>query len=92
MTGATLSILSVVGFPSPNYAVFAKGGTNRTNRKSLSRHHASTRKERRMARIGHTYTLRVIKRVSPGAILDAGELGEVLLPNKYCPQHDGCHP
>ena len=39
-----------------------------------------------MARIGHTYTLRVIKRVSPGAILDAGELGEVLLPNKYCPE------
>jgi hypothetical protein len=28
MAGATLSILSVVGFPSPNYAVFAKGGTN----------------------------------------------------------------
>ena len=38
-----------------------------------------------MVRIGHTYTLRVVKRVSPGAILDADELGEVLLPNKYCP-------
>jgi hypothetical protein len=25
--GATLSILSVVGFSSPNHAVFAKGGT-----------------------------------------------------------------
>ena len=39
-----------------------------------------------MASIGRTYTLRVIKRVPPGAILDAGELGEVLLPNKYCPE------
>jgi len=28
--GATHSILSVVGFPSPNYAVFAKGDTNQT--------------------------------------------------------------
>ena len=40
-----------------------------------------------MARIGRTSTLKVIKRVPPGAILDAGELGEVLLPGKYCPEN-----
>ena len=27
MMGATLSILSIVGFPAPNNAVFAEGGT-----------------------------------------------------------------
>lgn len=39
-----------------------------------------------MARIGHTYTLKVITLVSQGAMLDAGELGEVLLPQKHCPE------
>ncbi|MEE4272123.1 MAG: S1-like domain-containing RNA-binding protein [Thermoanaerobaculales bacterium] len=38
-----------------------------------------------MSRIGRTCTLKVIKRVPPGAILDGGELGEVLLPDRYCP-------
>jgi predicted RNA-binding protein (virulence factor B family) len=39
-----------------------------------------------MAEIGHIHDLKVIKMVPPGAILDADELGEVLLPNRYCPE------
>ncbi|MCP4903055.1 MAG: GntR family transcriptional regulator [bacterium] len=39
-----------------------------------------------MIRIGHTYNLKVIKLVPPGAFLDAGELGAVLLPKKHCPE------
>ena len=38
-----------------------------------------------MITIGHTYVLKVIKLISAGAILDAEDLGEVLLPNKYHP-------
>ncbi len=39
-----------------------------------------------MIRIGHTYNLKVIELVPPGAFLDAGELGVVLLPNQHCPE------
>lgn len=36
-----------------------------------------------MTEIGHSYTLKVVKLVEFGAYLDAGELGEVLLPRRY---------
>lgn len=36
--------------------------------------------------IGQSYTLSVIKRVPFGVFLDAGNLGEVLLPTRYVPQ------
>jgi predicted RNA-binding protein (virulence factor B family) len=39
-----------------------------------------------MAEIGHIHDLKVIKMVRPGAILDADELGEALLPTRYCPE------
>ncbi|MDB4151812.1 S1-like domain-containing RNA-binding protein [Pseudomonadales bacterium] len=38
-----------------------------------------------MLKIGHSYTLEVIKRVEFGVFLDAENLGEVLLPNRYIP-------
>ena len=38
-----------------------------------------------MIQIGHSYTLDVVKVVDFGVYLDAGELGEVLLPRKYVP-------
>lgn len=37
--------------------------------------------------IGHTYNLNVVKFLDFGAYLDAGDLGEVLLPNKYVPDY-----
>lgn len=40
-----------------------------------------------MIKIGHTYRLIVIKFLDFGAYLDAKDLGEVLLPNKYVPHH-----
>ncbi|MDH5784435.1 MAG: S1-like domain-containing RNA-binding protein [Chromatiales bacterium] len=36
-----------------------------------------------MIEIGHDYTLKVVKILDFGAYLDAGELGEVLLPRRY---------
>jgi len=39
-----------------------------------------------MLAIGHTYTLKVIKRAEFGAFLDANNLGEVLLPNRFAPE------
>lgn len=36
-----------------------------------------------MIEIGHSYTLKVVKLLEFGAYLDAGELGEVLLPRRY---------
>jgi len=36
-----------------------------------------------MIEIGHSYTLKVVKLMEFGAYLDAGELGEVLLPRRY---------
>jgi len=39
-----------------------------------------------MLAIGHTYTLKVIRRVEIGVYLDADNLGEVLLPNRYTPE------
>jgi len=36
-----------------------------------------------MIEIGHTYELKVIKEVDFGVYLDAGDLGEVLLPSRY---------
>jgi hypothetical protein len=38
-----------------------------------------------MFAIGHNYTLKVVKRVEFGVFLDADNLGEVLLPNRYAP-------
>jgi hypothetical protein len=40
-----------------------------------------------MSSIGQTWTLEVLRFASPGAFLDARDLGEVLLPNKYCPEN-----
>ena len=40
-----------------------------------------------MIKIGQIYTLKVLKMAQPGAILDADELGEILLPNRYCPEN-----
>ncbi len=34
---------------------------------------------------GNTYTLKVVKLTPQGAYLDAENLGEILLPSKYCP-------
>lgn len=39
-----------------------------------------------MVTIGQSYELKVVKFLSFGAYLDAGELGEVLLPLKYIPE------
>ena len=36
-----------------------------------------------MAKLGRPNTLRIIREAPPGLYLDAGELGEVLLPRKY---------
>jgi predicted RNA-binding protein (virulence factor B family) len=38
-----------------------------------------------MVRLGRSYTLDVVKAVDFGFYLDAGDLGEVLLPKKYAP-------
>lgn len=38
-----------------------------------------------MLSIGKTYNLPVLKMTTQGAYLDAEDLGEVLLPSKYCP-------
>ena len=38
-----------------------------------------------MVTLGHHYELKVVKTVDFGVYLDAGELGEVLLPRKYVP-------
>lgn len=38
-----------------------------------------------MLAIGHNYTLKVVKRLEIGVFLDADNLGEVLLPNRYAP-------
>lgn len=43
-----------------------------------------------MAEIGKTNTLKAIKRVDFGMYLDGGDLGEILLPNRYVPV--GCKP
>lgn len=40
-----------------------------------------------MLSIGKTYNLPVLKMTPQGAYLDAEELGEVLLPGKYCPDN-----
>ena len=39
-----------------------------------------------MAEIGKTNTLKVVKLTEFGAYLDGGELGEILLPNRYLPE------
>ena len=41
-----------------------------------------------MAELGKYNTLRVLKQVDFGAYLDGGDLGEILMPNRYVPQ--GC--
>lgn len=38
-----------------------------------------------MLTLGQTYTLRVLKMTEQGAYVDGKELGEILLPTKYCP-------
>jgi uncharacterized protein len=38
-----------------------------------------------MFSLGQTYTLRVVKIIEQGAYVDGEELGEILLPTKYCP-------
>ena len=38
-----------------------------------------------MLSIGQTYTLRVTKMTDQGAYMDGENLGEILLPTKYCP-------
>jgi len=40
-----------------------------------------------MIEIGHSYTLKVVKILEFGAYLDAGELGEILLPRRYTTSH-----
>ena len=40
-----------------------------------------------MIEIGHSYELKVIKKVDFGVYLDAAELGEILLPNRHLPEH-----
>jgi uncharacterized protein len=40
-----------------------------------------------MAELGKFNTLAVVKRVKFGAYLDGGELGEILLPRRYVPEH-----
>jgi len=39
-----------------------------------------------MLTLGQTYTLQVVKLTEQGAYVDGEELGEILLPTKYCPQ------
>ncbi len=39
-----------------------------------------------MVTLGHSYQLKVLRAVDFGFYLDAGELGEVLLPKKYAPE------
>lgn len=38
-----------------------------------------------MLTLGQTYTLQVLKMTDQGAYVDGEELGEILLPNKFCP-------
>lgn len=38
-----------------------------------------------MAKLGHFNTLPIVRTASPGAYLDGGPLGEILLPRKYVP-------
>jgi predicted RNA-binding protein (virulence factor B family) len=38
-----------------------------------------------MLTLGHTYTLQVVKMTEQGAYVDGEELGEILLPTRYCP-------
>lgn len=38
-----------------------------------------------MLTLGQTYTLRVLKMTDQGAYVDGEDLGEILLPTKYCP-------
>ena len=38
-----------------------------------------------MLTLGQTYTLQVLKMTEQGAYVDGGELGEILLPTKFCP-------
>ncbi len=38
-----------------------------------------------MLTLGQTYTLQVVKLTEQGAYVDGEELGEILLPTKYCP-------
>jgi predicted RNA-binding protein (virulence factor B family) len=38
-----------------------------------------------MLSLGQTYTLRVLKMTDQGAYMDGENLGEILLPTKYCP-------
>jgi len=38
-----------------------------------------------MLTLGHTYTLQVLKMTEQGAYVDGDELGEILLPTKFCP-------
>jgi predicted RNA-binding protein (virulence factor B family) len=40
-----------------------------------------------MALIGRRNTLRIVREAPPGLYLDAGELGEVLLPGRYIPEN-----
>src|SRR5262249_46395713 len=40
----------------------------------------------RMATIGKRNTLKVLRDSKPGLYLDGGELGEILLPNRYVPR------
>jgi len=46
-----------------------------------------------MLNIGHSYTLQITRLMPQGAYLNAENLGEVLLPQKYCPDDlaDGDH-
>ena len=39
-----------------------------------------------MAEIGKYNTLEVTRKKDFGVYLDAGELGEILLPKRYCPE------
>ena len=38
-----------------------------------------------MLTLGQTYTLRVLKMTEQGAYVDGEDLGEILLPTKFCP-------
>ncbi len=38
-----------------------------------------------MLTLGQTYTLRVLKMTEQGAYVDGENLGEILLPTKFCP-------
>lgn len=39
-----------------------------------------------MITLGHSYELTITRLLSAGAMVDAGDLGEILLPKKYCPE------